>query len=114
MIDNIGERIYELRTNKRMTQLSLGVKLGVTQETISAYENKKTYPTLAIIIQMCEIFSVSSDYLLGFTNDKNYLSFNDLSSTEMYLIRNYRRLSVKDKMIVENLISDFLKFDEMK
>lgn len=48
--DIIGQRIYEIRTSKRMTQLSLGMKLGVSQETISAYENNKTFPTLSNII----------------------------------------------------------------
>lgn len=113
MIDKIGDRIYELRTSKRMSQLSLGIKLGVTQETISAYENKKAYPTLSNIIQLCEIFSTSADYLLGFTNNKNHISADDLNSSEMYLIRNYRGLTVKDKMIVENLISCLVKLDEI-
>lgn len=43
-LEKIGDRIYELRTNKRMSQIALGMRLGVTQETISAYENKKSYP----------------------------------------------------------------------
>ena len=113
-LDNIGSRIHELRTSKRMSQLSLGMKIGVTQETISAYENKKAYPTLMNIIQICEIFSVSADYLVGFTNNKNEITGNELSSSEMFWIRKYRDLSVKDKMIVENLINCLIKLNEME
>lgn len=112
-LDNMGNRIYELRTSKKMSQISLGMKLGVTQETISAYENQKAYPTAANILQICEIFSVSTDYLFGLTNDKNYISYCDLNSSEMFLIRCYRNLSVKDKMTVECLMNCLTKLDEM-
>lgn len=107
--DIIGQRIYEIRTSKRMTQLSLGMKLGVSQETISAYENNKTFPTLSNIIKMCEIFSVSSDYLLGITEAKSWIMYNDLESSEQYLVRNYRQLSIKGKMMIDNQISMLLK-----
>ncbi|MCM1271715.1 MAG: helix-turn-helix domain-containing protein [Ruminococcus flavefaciens] len=112
-LDNMGYRIYELRTGKKMSQISLGMKLGVTQETISAYENQKAFPSAANILQICEIFSVSADYLFGLTNDKNYVSYSDLNSSEAFLVKRYRNLSVKDKMTVECLINCLTKLDKI-
>ena len=109
----IGQRIYEIRTSKRMTQLQLGVRLGVSQETISAYENQKAVPTAAMIVSLCEIFSVSADYLLGISDNKLWLTFNDLDPSEQYLLRNYRKLSIKSKMIIDNQVSFLLKLNEI-
>lgn len=45
-------RIRELREEKGMTQLRLSIELGVTQETVSAYENEKHFPTVQILLKV--------------------------------------------------------------
>ncbi len=58
-------RIRELREEKKMTQLRLSIELDVTQETISAYEVGKHYPSVKSLLKMTELFRSSMDYIMG-------------------------------------------------
>ena len=41
----MSNRIKQLREELRMTQVRLSIELEVSQETVSAYENQKHYPS---------------------------------------------------------------------
>lgn len=47
-------RIRQLREEKHMTQLRLSTELGMTQETISAYETGKHLPGLGTLIALAD------------------------------------------------------------
>lgn len=64
----IGQRIKELRTEKKISQAELGKLLSVSQDTVSLWENFKSLPPADIIIELSEIFAVSCDYILGVEN----------------------------------------------
>ena len=55
-------RIKKLRKEKKITQIRLSIELEVSQETISAYEKGKYYPSAAMLIKLRDIFGVSIDY----------------------------------------------------
>lgn len=96
----MANRIKELRIEKRITQLQLSVALGVTQETISAYEHNKHLPSVNSLLKMCEIFDASMDYIMGLSPIRHTLK-NDLSmddSNRDYLLNCYARLSSKNKL----------------
>ena len=52
-------RIKQLREEQHMTQVRLSIELGISQETVSAYESGKHYPSVAILIRLSEIFHTS-------------------------------------------------------
>lgn len=90
------KNLYEIRKQKGISQVALSMKLGVSQETISAYENGKAYPSVDTLLKLCDIFNVSADFLLDRTDVK--LTVNDfcdknLSPDEMELVDNFRKLS---------------------
>jgi transcriptional regulator with XRE-family HTH domain len=85
-------RIRELREEKRMTQVRLSIELEITQETISAYESGKHYPSVAILIRMASIFNTSCDYILGLTSQRNNSIPSNLGATEQLLLLNFRKL----------------------
>jgi len=60
---NIGDRIKQLRTEKKWTQAELSEKIGVKQKQISAYERGTNIPSAEILIRISEAFDVSLDYL---------------------------------------------------
>ena len=66
---SLGKSIKELREEKELTQVELGNLLGLSYQTIGHYENGVSQPTLETLINMCKIFGVTSDYLLGLEND---------------------------------------------
>lgn len=71
-------RIRELRKEQRMTQVRLSIELGVSQETVSAYEKQKHYPSYIQLVKMSELFHTSVDYLMGRSDVRNpTMSCND-------------------------------------
>lgn len=68
---NIGERIYNFRTEKGMSQGDLAEKLDVSRQSISKWENNSAVPDLDKIIRLSEIFDITIDELVkGVTQDK--------------------------------------------
>lgn len=58
-------RLKELREKSGLSQASLAKKMNVRQSTIGMWESGKNNPEFANLEKLCEIFSVSMDYLLG-------------------------------------------------
>lgn len=63
-----SDRLKELRINANYTQHQIAEMLGVKQQSYARYENNTGEPTLDTVVKLCEIFDVSSDYLLGISD----------------------------------------------
>ena len=61
----IGNRIRELRISKKLSQGKLGELLSLSQDTISLWENEKSFPSIHDVIKLTRIFRVTSDFILG-------------------------------------------------
>ena len=66
----LDERIRELRTAKRVSQVELAQRLGITKQCVSNWENSNIQPSLEMLVKLAEFFHVSTDYLLGLDNRK--------------------------------------------
>lgn len=76
----IGDKIRELRTEHRMSQTELAKAVHASQQAVTKWENGKSEPSSSAIAAIANYFNVSSDYLLGRTNDK--LPNKDLSNNQ--------------------------------
>lgn len=63
-----GTRLRELRRDNNLLQKELAKMLGTTQMNISKLENEERDLSTDMIIKICRLFDVSSDYLLGLTD----------------------------------------------
>lgn len=80
-------RLKSLRKAKKLSQAELAKKLGKTTWAIASYEQGKSYPSIDVLIKLCSIFKVSSDYLIGIENDLDVkLGLNGLTDEEVSLI----------------------------
>ena len=61
---DIGTKIKEARLTAQLTQEQTAEALGVSRQTISNWENNKTYPDIVGVIKMSDLFNVSLDLLL--------------------------------------------------
>ena len=61
---NIGEKIIEIRKERKMTQEDFAKIFHVTRQTVSNWEHEKSYPDLQTIIQTSDEFNISLDKLL--------------------------------------------------
>lgn len=59
-----GERLYELRKQKNISQEELAELLDVSRQSISKWENDKAYPEMTRLLFMSDYFEVSLDYLM--------------------------------------------------
>ncbi|KIQ93387.1 HTH-type transcriptional regulator immR [Anoxybacillus thermarum] len=67
----LGDRLKRLRLEKKLTQEELGKKINVTKVSISGYENGNRTPDTETLQKLADFFNVTTDYLLGRTDDPN-------------------------------------------
>ncbi len=80
----IGEKIRELRKQKKLTQIQLADKLNTTQKQISKWEIGYLEPNIEAIRKIAIFFDVTSDFLLDLEDEsgrKIYInnSFNGVN-----------------------------------
>ena len=102
-----GNRLRELRNEKKITGEKLGKILNVSKNSISNYENENRMPNFDILIHIASYFNVTTDYLLGNSNTRNY---EDLSKkiTEKLIKANLLIENPSD-MEIEEIINDLKK-----
>lgn len=62
-------RLRELRLEKGIRLKDVAEAMGVTLRTISNYEAGIREPSLDMLVKLCKFFEVSSDYLLGLSDE---------------------------------------------
>ena len=62
--EKVGKFIKKLRKDNNLTQDDLAEKYYVTRQTISNWENGKSYPDLGTLVKISDDFKISLDILL--------------------------------------------------
>ncbi len=65
----IAERLVNLRKSKGFTQKEISFELGLERTTYVKYETGGIQPPNDMIIKLAELFGVTTDYLLGVTEN---------------------------------------------
>lgn len=60
----IGQKLKEARTASGLSQENVAEKINVSRQTISNWENEKTYPDIISVIKLSDLYSISLDALL--------------------------------------------------
>ena len=60
----LGKKISEVRKLHGMTQEELAVKLNVTSQAVSKWENDLSIPDLPTLIELSDLFHISLDELV--------------------------------------------------
>lgn len=96
----MSNRIKELREAAHMTQVRLSIELEVSQETVSAYESEKHYPSVASLLKLSEIFHASCDYILGLSDVRWPYQSASLTPIEEKLLAEWNTLSDQKKALL--------------
>lgn len=83
-----------------MTQVRLSIELEVSQETVSAYESEKHYPSVASLLKLSEIFHASCDYILGLSDVRWPYQSASLTPVEEKLLAEWNTLSDQKKALL--------------
>ena len=92
----IGRFIAERRKKAGLTQLQLAEKLGITDKAISKWERGLTMPDTSIMLELCDIISISVNELL--CGEKLDMENND-QKNEQLLLDMAKELEKKNKTI---------------
>ncbi|AXU28024.1 helix-turn-helix domain-containing protein [Clostridioides difficile] len=82
-MESLGDRIANLRKELDINQKELATKVGITEASLSRYENNLREPKSEIIVRLAKALETSTDYLLG--------------------VNENTKISKEDKLIIENL-----------
>ena len=66
---DFGSRLSELMKEYGITQTELAKNIDVSQKAVSNWVNHNAEPTESSIVKCARYFSVSTDYILGVTDD---------------------------------------------
>ena len=77
---SLGERLYNLRKNKNLSQEEVAEHLDVTRQTISKWETDQSVPDFDKIVPLCKLYNISSNELL--TGEKDIID-SDMGKDEI-------------------------------
>ena len=81
----IADRIKNLRVSNNMTQSNLAKKLNITRSSVNAWEMGLSTPSTTYIVELSQLFHVSTDYLLGLSSNVT-LDISNLNEQEIKLV----------------------------
>lgn len=90
----IGNKLKKARNDKGITQEQAAELLDVSRQTISNWENNKSYPDIISVIKMSDIYSVSLDHLLkeGNSMKQTYQDFLEESTNTVKARRKLEKI----------------------
>ena len=92
----IGKFIAKCRKQKKLTQLQLADKLGITDKAISKWERGIAMPDASIMLELCDILCISVNELL---NGERINMENSNKKNEQLLLDMAKELETKNKII---------------
>jgi phage repressor protein C with HTH and peptisase S24 domain len=100
-----GNRLSQLREERGFhTRKSFAEKIGIPETTLRNYETDVREPGHTFLKQMSDFFKVSTDYLLGITEEKERRSTHQLKSSEFEHIEKYRSLDPHGQQTVDYIL----------
>lgn len=85
----------EVRKDHKDTQAELAARLNVSVSAVRSWEQEKSSPPHELLVTICKLYHVSSDYLLGLTSedptDSNQKTgqFSNIELEELQNFKNY-------------------------
>lgn len=94
-------RIGELREEKNLTQKEVADAINTSRTNIGRWEKGLNEPSASFVVQLADFFEVSTDYLLGRSDDLGNVTVKQtgtgLTGEEERLLRCFRTLSPADR-----------------
>lgn len=116
--DTLKERLKATRKKRGLQQDELAAMLGISRAGYSAYETGATFPPADKLTLLADILKVSTDYLLGRTDEPYEMFSNtDLSKEETRLMRKFlmdAEMTLREADSVDEVklghVKEFLEF----
>ena len=67
----LPERLLNLRLERNLSQKSLVNQMGLALNPYVRYERGEREPTASVLVRIADFYNVTTDYLLGRSDEKN-------------------------------------------
>lgn len=101
-----SSRLASLRKERGMTQEELAKAINKKRSTYSGYETEGKEPDLETVCILANYFGVSTDYLLGYSNERNHVEqvfYNDTVNFQ----RHFKNMPAELRPVVSNCFDSF-------
>lgn len=105
-MQKFSSRLISLRKERGLTQEELANAIHKKRSTLSGYETEGKEPDLELVCFLAQYFGVSTDYLLGYSDERNHVEqvfFNDTVNFE----RHFKALPASLRPIVAQCFDSF-------
>lgn len=104
-MDKFSERIRELRAKKDLSQEELGNIAGVGKQAVSSWERNESKPRSDVLNVLADFFNVTTDYLLGRTDNprSDVIPAPSVSPDDLELLEKLKNLSPEKRKAIEIL-----------
>lgn len=103
----IGDKLKKARMDKNLTQEEVAEKIFVSRQSISNWENNKTYPDIVNVIALSDLYQISLDELLkGSDNFMKHLE----ESTDIVKSNKKLVIAILFALVVVILMALFTEF----
>ena len=76
----IAEKLVVLRTSKGVTQEDVAQSLSISNKTVSKWENGASTPDLPMVVELAKYYGVTTDTLLGLSEDRKQSTEEEIRS----------------------------------
>jgi len=104
----LGEHVTELRKEQGMTQAELACALGVSQQTVFAYELGDRRVSVLIVAKLAKIFGVTVEEMIGMSRIPRPTGHRRLSPAGIRHAERYHQLSKTEQRLVKKIIDVLL------
>ncbi len=105
-------RLFELMAKCKITQQQLSQATGISQGNISDWKNNRSAPKAEALVKIADYFNVTTDYLLGLTDDPGQkekpLTVSDEGLLDEELIGRLCRLTPEELEKVDAFVQGIL------
>ncbi|MBQ9281674.1 MAG: helix-turn-helix transcriptional regulator [Treponema sp.] len=70
--DKVGERIYRLRTMKKLSQMEVAYEAGISQGFLAMVETKKKHPNLVTVFKLAKALKVNPAVLFSDSDSTDF------------------------------------------
>ena len=81
----IADKIKMLRVSQNLSQSDLAKKLSITRSSVNAWELGFSCPSTNYLVELANLFHVSTDYLLGVKQNES-LDISGIDTEQMKIL----------------------------
>ncbi|MDE6947881.1 MAG: helix-turn-helix domain-containing protein [Anaeroplasmataceae bacterium] len=104
----IGEKICDLRREKKMTQKDLAMKLNVSDNVISRWENGKSIPDAEMLLKVAEAFQITIPEIYQCIEKVDINNEEKYSEEQVWFYKKYTVIAIS-MAIVSPILLLFIK-----